>query len=161
MLGFERCMNSGVEAVVQAPQLSSSGARKWVAATVIGAAVIALLLYGPVMVREHRNDDDRARGTMFETGEQWSDAVAHYEAVLARDATLQFAQEGLGRSSRRAALDAELAGFIATPGLLSTPEQHAAAMRALARGEATIPRTGRLAGQIAQLRAALQMPESR
>jgi hypothetical protein len=160
MLGFEQCMATGAQ-VPRTPWISSRAARVLAAATVLGAVVVLVLWQGATVMRERRNADDVARGATFESGEQWQDAVAHYKVVLARDASQQFAEEGLGRSSRRAALDAELAGYLATPGLFATPAERESALRALARAEATIPRTPRLADQIAQLRAALQMPASR
>jgi eukaryotic-like serine/threonine-protein kinase len=160
MLGFEQCMATDVE-VPRTPLLKSRAVRVLAAATALGAVVFLVLWKGATAMREPRDVDDVARGAVFESHEQWQDAVAHYKVVLARDASLQFAEEGLGRSSRRAALDAELAGYLATPGLFATPAGHASALRALARAEATIPRTPRLAGQITQLRAALQMSASR
>ncbi len=92
----------------------------------------------------------------LEITEQWNEAVAHYQAVLQRDASLLFAQDGLTRSTRRAALDAELADYLARPERLSAPAVHDAASRAVARGEATSPQAQRLAGQLTQLKAALQ-----
>jgi hypothetical protein len=160
MLGFEQCMKADVHAPTQAP--SRSHAVRTLAVVIsLGAIVILLLWQGAAAMREHRNGEDRSRGATLESAEQWDDAVAHYRAVLARDASLQFAEDGLARSSRRASLEAELAGYLAMPELLATPAGHEAALRALARGEATTPRTARLATQITQLRAALQMPTSR
>jgi hypothetical protein len=161
MLAFEQCMMADAKVPSRTPWFRSRATRVLAAATVLGAVVFLVLWQGATAVREHRSADDVARGAMFESDEQWQDAVAHYKAVLARDASLQFAEEGLGRSSRRAALDAELAGYLATPGPLATPGGHESALRALARAEATIPRTARLAGQITQLRTALQTSASR
>jgi tetratricopeptide (TPR) repeat protein len=108
------------------------------------------------VLRNQRNAEDLARGAALEGSEQWNDAIAHYRAVLARDASLLFAQDGLTRSSRRAALDAELADYLARPGRLSAPAVRDTATRALVRGEATSPQTERLTGQLSRLKAALQ-----
>jgi ketopantoate reductase len=47
-----------------------------------------------------------ARALAFERRELWDQAVAQYRAVLATDANLLFAQNGLERSEARAGLDA-------------------------------------------------------
>jgi eukaryotic-like serine/threonine-protein kinase len=106
--------------------------------------------------RNQRNADDLARGASLENSEQWTDAIAHYQSVLARDASLLFAQDGLGRSTRRAALDAELADYLARPDRLSAAAVRNAAERALARSDAASPQSRRLVSQTTQLRAALQ-----
>ncbi|MEO8315171.1 MAG: serine/threonine-protein kinase [Pseudomonadota bacterium] len=157
MMVFEQFLDS----VPAEPAPSSPSRYRWLRIPLAVAAfcAIALLLQqGAASVSERRNDDDIAHGAMLESGEQWNEAVAHYKSVLVRDASLQAAEEGLGRSSRRAILDGEIAEYIAAPERLSVPAVREAALRALARGEATIPRTGRLAGQLTQLRAVLQIP---
>lgn len=106
--------------------------------------------------RNQRNADDLARGAGLENSEQWTEAIAHYQSVLARDASLLFAQDGLGRSTRRAALDAELADYLARPDRLSAAAVRNAAERALARSDAANPQSRRLVSQTTQLRAALQ-----
>jgi serine/threonine protein kinase len=157
MLVFEQCLDFSADE--PKPPLPSRR-RGWrlVAAAGVGLVVILLLILGSSALREHRNADYLVHGAMLERGEQWREAVVHYQSVLARDASLQSAEEGLARSTRRAALDGELAAYIAAPERLSTPEARESALRALARGEATIPRTSRLAEQIRQLRVALKLP---
>ncbi len=108
------------------------------------------------VLRNQRNAADLAQGVDLERKEQWDSAVAHYEATLARDATLLFAQDGLTRSTRRASLDAELADYLARPERLAAPAVRAAAERALARGDAANPKAARLTGQLNQLKSALQ-----
>jgi tetratricopeptide (TPR) repeat protein len=51
--------------------------------------------------------------------EQWETSVATYEDILKIDPDLQFAQEGLSRARSRAALHAQLNGYIADPDTLS------------------------------------------
>jgi tetratricopeptide (TPR) repeat protein len=108
------------------------------------------------VLRNQRNADDLARGAALEDKEQWQEAVAHYQTVLTRDASLLFAQDGVTRSNRRAALDAELADYLTRRDRLAAPAVRVAAERALARGEATSPQTSRLTSQLAQLKASLQ-----
>lgn len=129
--------------------------RPWLAAAAVGAVTVVLLLKGMASLREHRNEDDLARGAMLESTEQWAAAVAHYQAVAGRDAALQFAQDGLIRARRRQALDQELAGLVVAPATLADAAARERALLALARAEATIPRTTRLAAQIKQLRGQL------
>jgi hypothetical protein len=105
--------------------------------------------------RNERNAADLAKGAGLEQQEKWSDAVVHYHAVLDRDASLRFAVDGLARSERRAALDRELQDYIDRPERLTAAAVRAAAMRALARGEATTPRAPRLAGQLQGLKQQL------
>jgi hypothetical protein len=164
MLVFEQCIDSAASGPESGPAPEPApapragfAARKLLLAGVCTVAVIALLATAVAAVRKHRNADNLAQGAVLENSEQWSLAVAHYQALLKRDASLQSAEEGLGRSIRRAALDDELAGYLAEPERLTMPGRREAALRALARSEATIPRTRRLAAQIAQLRAALRL----
>jgi len=59
-----------------------------------------------------------ARAAAFERRELWSQAIEQYEAAIATDATLVFAQQGLERARLRADLDAKLAHVLANPNLL-------------------------------------------
>jgi len=106
--------------------------------------------------RDRQNAADLTTGTQLESAERWAEAVAHYNAVLVRDAQLRFAQDGLARSERRAALDKELADYQARPDRLTAPAVRVAAQRALARGEATATDGApRLTAQLTWLRGAL------
>jgi hypothetical protein len=108
---------------------------------------------------DRQNAADLATGTELEAAERWEDAVAHYRAVLARDAGLLFAQEGLARSERRLELDHELADYQARPDRLTAPAVRQAAQRALARGTATDTGVGspRLRAQLDWLRGYLAL----
>jgi hypothetical protein len=101
-----------------------------------------------------QNAADLATGTGLEAAERWEEAVAHYRAVLERDADLLFAQEGLLRSQRRLELDRELADYQARPERLLAPAVRQAAQRALARGSATdgLEAAPRLRAQLEWLR---------
>ena len=105
--------------------------------------------------RSELNLHDLTTGAGLERDERWSDAVTHYRSVLARDAQLRFADDGLTRSTRRAELDAELRDYLDRPERLTAAAVRLAAERALARGEATAPQGARLSGQLQQLRARL------
>jgi serine/threonine protein kinase len=157
MLVFEQCLDFSTDET-KPPAPPRFPVRQLIIAAVFALAMILLLMQGAAALREHRDADDLARGAMLESREQWREAVAHYQGLVGREASRQSAEEGLARSSRRAALDDELAAIVAAPERLSTPEAREAALRTLARGEATIPRTGRLAEQIKQLRIALRLP---
>jgi hypothetical protein len=106
--------------------------------------------------RDRQNALDLATGTTLEEAERWDQAIAHYRAVLERMSSLQFAQEGLARSERRAALDQELADYLARPERLAAPSVRQAAQRAMARGESSLA-TGapRLRAQLVSLQAVL------
>ena len=54
-----------------------------------------------------------------EKTEQWEIAISTYQAILGLDPDLQFAKEGLSRSSKRAALHLQLQDFIEEPDSLS------------------------------------------
>jgi tetratricopeptide (TPR) repeat protein len=108
------------------------------------------------VLADQRNADDLATGAQFEEAEKWDEALALYREVLARDATLRFAQDGLARSERRAAIDHELRDYLARPARLTAPTVQQAARRALARGESSAAGAPRLQQQLAQLRAQLE-----
>ena len=75
------------------------------------------------------NVDDERNGLELERNERWAEAVAHYQSVLARDASLTFAQPGLTRSSVRAEMASRFDEFISRPERLA-----AAAVRSSAEG---------------------------
>lgn len=104
------------------------------------------------VLADQRNADDLATGAQLEAAEDWDAAVAHYRAVLARDARLGFAQDGLARSERRAGLDRELRDYLARPERLTAQSVQAAAERAMARAQATAGESPRLQQQLGQLR---------
>src|SRR6185369_17294386 len=105
--------------------------------------------------RSELNLHDLTVGAGLERDERWNEAVTHYRAVLARDAQLRFADDGLARSTRRADLDGELRDYLDRPDRLTAAAVRLAAERAMARAEATAPHGPRLAGQLQQLRARL------
>jgi serine/threonine protein kinase len=156
MDGFERLLQSAAPGLPVRFERARR-MRTWLAAAAIAMALL-LLTKGMSGYRVHRDADDRDRGAMLESAERWSEAITHYRGVLGRDAAVQFAQDGLARSLRRMALDEDLVRQLARPELLlADAGARAAALRTLARAEATIPRATRLADQIGRLRAALRL----
>lgn len=107
------------------------------------------------VLTNQRNAADLAAGARLEEAENWDDARALYREVLARDGTLRFAQDGLARSERRAALDHELRDYLARPERLMAPTVQRAAQNAIARGEASAAGAPRLQQQLQQLQARL------
>jgi tetratricopeptide (TPR) repeat protein len=103
------------------------------------------------------NAKDLDTGMQLERAERWNEALAVYQTALSRDSKLLFAQDGVARVRRRAALDAELADYLARPERLTASAVRLAAGRALARAEATTPRTARLAEQMATLQSKLSV----
>ena len=110
-------------------------------------------------VQQARNLDrilvhgDRARG--FEEQEQWSEALTEYDAVLAIDGAVRFAQEGSRRSRYRIDLSRRFDYHLANPDRLSTDAVYDEAEQLL--GEASeIDAPGPLHdNQIAKLRQLL------
>lgn len=92
-----------------------------------------------------------ARALAFETRELWEQAIAQYEAALATDATLAFAQTGLERAGARADLDAKLAHLIANPNLLFDDAVLADAGELLATAREVPERGPRLEEQVTAL----------
>jgi tetratricopeptide (TPR) repeat protein len=121
-------------------------ARKWrpqsdAAAEGLAAATQELRLASIARLRE--------RATRLESEERWSEATEQYEAVLALDPALAFAQEGKARASRHAELARELDGYLNDPERLASPQVHERAVLVLAQA-ATVPDPGpRLQQQIA------------
>lgn len=97
------------------------------------------------------DERDERVGRELEDAERWGDAVTLYEAVLDRDSSLPFAQQGLSRARERAALDARLQDYIDRPARLGTPDVRREAIRAMDRARAVQPATARLSAQLARL----------
>lgn len=95
----------------------------------------------------------RERAQQAEAGEQWVAARDAYAAVLASDASLEFADSGRQRAEQRAALAARLQAHIDQPQRLTAPSVRADAQGALADA-ATIASPGpQLQAQVQQLTA--------
>jgi hypothetical protein len=98
-----------------------------------------------------------ARALAFERRELWDQAVAQYRAVLATDANLLFAQNGLERSEARAGLDAKLTNLIDNPTLLFGDTVLADARKLLEEAAAQTDKGPRLAEQIDKLGRLLEL----
>lgn len=73
-----------------------------------------------------------ARAAAFERRELWARAIEQYQAALATDETLVFAQRGLERARARADLDSKLSHLLSNPNLLFDDRVLADAQRLLA-----------------------------
>ena len=96
----------------------------------------------------------------LEAKEQWAEALAIYESLLAQDPSLTDAKVRLIPARVRTDLDRRLTGYIGEPLRLSGEADYRAAQSALqdARG---IPNPGqRLSGQIAELDSLLKLANS-
>jgi tetratricopeptide (TPR) repeat protein len=98
---------------------------------------------------------DQQGGLDLERQERWSEAVALYESVVARDSQLQFAQQGLDRSRKRAALAQQLEDFSARPERLAASAVRASADQAIARAQAVAAPAPVLVAQVAKVRELL------
>jgi tetratricopeptide (TPR) repeat protein len=86
--------------------------------------------------RRLQDERDLQAGIDLERRERWVEAVALYESVVARDAKLDFARQGLQRSRARAALAQQLDDFAARPERLSAAAVRSSAGQAIARAAA-------------------------
>ncbi|MGH8221750.1 MAG: hypothetical protein ACREQZ_02140, partial [Woeseiaceae bacterium] len=87
----------------------------------------------------------------LERDEQWDAAVSTYEELLEIDGDLQFAKEGLSRSTRRVALHRTLEGYIENPDSLSSDVNMQNATRLLLDISRMSPVGPRLEDQKAEL----------
>ncbi|MDE0179342.1 MAG: hypothetical protein OXP36_12200, partial [Gammaproteobacteria bacterium] len=71
-----------------------------------------------------------------ESEDQWSTALATYDAILDMDPSLRFARDGKARIAARVALIESMQTFIDDPGLLSDDDQFAHAKKVLADAKA-------------------------
>jgi tetratricopeptide (TPR) repeat protein len=98
---------------------------------------------------------DQQGGIDLERQERWTEAVALYESVLARDPQLPFAQQGLDRSRRRATLSQRLEDFSARPERLSAAAVRNSAQQAIDRARAIEGPAPVLGAQVEKVRALL------
>ncbi len=105
--------------------------------------------------RRLQDSRDQQGGLDLERQERWSEAVALYESVVARDAQLQFAQQGLDRSRKRAALAQQLEDFSARPERLAASAVRSSAQQAIARAQAIAGPAPVLGAQIEKVVALL------
>lgn len=154
---FEDLLVAGAEGLRQGRVAMAQAAYRQAAAM---APDDARVLEGQQRIDEvlasERNAADLATGVALEGAERWEEAVTHYRQVIARDATLRFALDGLARGERRAQLDAELRDYLARPARLTAPAVERAAEQAAARAEASLAGSPRLQQQVQALRAILQ-----
>jgi len=90
-------------------------------------------------------DEERARIADLERAENWIDAQRGYDALLARDRSLDFARDGRRRVAPRAELSRRLDSLLAAPARFAAPEVRREAERLLAEA-------GRVADEAPALR---------
>jgi Protein kinase domain len=105
--------------------------------------------------RQLQDARDQQGGLDLERQERWNEAVTLYESVLARDAQLSFAQQGLARSRKRLALAQQLDDFSARPQRLAAPAVRSSAQQALDRASAIEGPAPVLGAQVARVRELL------
>lgn len=102
----------------------------------------------------------RTQAESAERDERWADAVKTYEAALALDPTIAYAQEGRARATPRAELAARIDAYLKSPDALHTPEDRGAARRLL-RAAAAVPGAApKLRAQAGQLERAIAAAET-
>jgi Tfp pilus assembly protein PilF len=74
----------------------------------------------------------RAQAEAAERAERWADAVKTYDAALALDPTVTFAQDGRARAQPRADLARRIDAYLHRPDALDDPEERASARQLLA-----------------------------
>lgn len=91
------------------------------------------------------------------TEERWDDAVKAFQAALAVDSTLLFAVDGLANARRRAALDKDITAILDQPAALSADDAYEHAVEVYRRGVAVEDGGDRLAQQLDELEALLEL----
>ena len=105
-----------------------------------------------------RRDLDAVRrgAVALEGAERWAEALATYESLLARDASLVFARDGAARVRPRAELARRLDNLVNNATRLAAPEVRTEAENLIARATAVPGEAPRLRAQVAALRTQLQ-----
>ncbi len=96
-------------------------------------------------------DSARERAAALEASERWSDALALYDEVLARDPSLQFAQAGRERTAPRAELARRLQGVIERPERLATEAVRTETRQLLEAARAVTPTGPVIRSQVARI----------
>lgn len=96
-------------------------------------------------------DANQSRARELERAERWADALAIYEAVLAKDSTLGYAQAGRERAGSRAELARRLQRLIDEPDRLATSSVRTEAGQLLEAARAAEPQGPVIRSQIARL----------
>jgi tetratricopeptide (TPR) repeat protein len=97
----------------------------------------------------------RAKGSSLESQERWEEAEHTYEAALASDPTLAFAQEGKARAAARADLGDRLQQLLDQPDRLAAPAVREQARSLLQTAQSQSPSGPVLRSQIARLQILL------
>lgn len=106
-------------------------------------------------LRSARIEDLRRRALDQEAAERWGDALAAYEAALAIDPTLAFAQQGRARSQRLGQVAAKLEYYLDQPELLTSDRVYQRAQVFLAEASAISPPGPKFKEQLQRFEAQL------
>jgi tetratricopeptide (TPR) repeat protein len=108
-------------------------------------------------IRLERIAGHHRRAKASERQERWTEAVAQYEAALAIDPTLTFAQEGKARGLHLAELTARMQHYLDDPGLLSSPRVRQTVATLMGEAAALVPKGPRFARQLAALQEQFEL----
>lgn len=108
-----------------------------------------------IALAEHRQKAER-----FEAQEQWAEAVAEYEAALARKKDAEFARISLPRARERAALDDRIAPLAQAPKTIFNPKGRKSAREALEKARLVTDPGPRLQQQVQIVEHSLELAET-
>jgi tetratricopeptide (TPR) repeat protein len=151
---FDRAMTGGLAALDETDYEAAEAAFNRALAIRQGAAAALDGLERVDQARRlNRISLARVRASAFEQQERWEEALQQYEAALALDATVVFAQEGMLRSRERRDLDTKLTLLIEQPARLFDPSTLEDARHLLSDGETMPAPRGKLDGLLQKLSA--------
>jgi tetratricopeptide (TPR) repeat protein len=157
---FSTAVAEGLAALARHDPMSAQAAFKRADAIRPGAPEVrdglaqAQRALGDESISEHL-----AAAQAAERQERWSDALAEFRKVLAVDANVLAAQQGVERTEPRAMLDAELRSYTNRPERLFTPEVRSAARNTVGRAQAYAERGPILEQQIAAVNSLIGAAE--
>lgn len=100
---------------------------------------------------------DQQSIAQLESAEQWAQALAAYNEILQKDATVEFARQGKARVTPRVELAKRLQGLIDQPDRLASPAVRAETQQLLSQARAIVSAGPVLRSQVARLE--LLVPE--
>lgn len=106
-------------------------------------------------LRAARIEDLGQRALDQEAAERWGEALAAYEAALAIDSTLAFAQQGRTRTQQLGQVAAKLSYYLDNPELLTSDRVYQRALAFLDEASAITPQRPKLKAQLRRFKAQL------
>ncbi len=155
---FSRAMSMGLEALNRGDTEAAAKAFQEAERIRPGTPQVAeALVQAAEQEKLTRINRHRSQALSNETAEQWQAAAQEYDAVLALEPTLRFAQEGQTRSKRRAKLAERLDYHLAHAERLSSGEVLGEVSDLVDDAANEQPRGPVLQGQLARLRGILEV----